>query len=71
MIIVSSTRISPENRLRKLNRSGETSTVVEAGEVSDLRNQLIEQTLVIRSLEAKHQLSVVALQNISSGVSIL
>ena len=60
-----------ENRLRKLNRSGETSTVVEAGEVSDLRNQLIEQTLVIRSLEAKHQLSVVALQNISSGVSIL
>ena len=60
-----------ENRLHELNRSGETPTVAEAGEVSDLRNQLVEQTLMIRSLEAKHQLAVVALQNISSGVSIL
>ena len=60
-----------EKRLFELNRSGENRISSAAGEVSDLRNRLVENTHLVRSLEAKHQLAVTAVQNIPTGLSIL
>lgn len=61
-----------EERLVELRDEG-SSTIAESGggEIQDLRSLLIRERHLIRSLDAKHQLALVELQNTSSGASVL
>jgi capsular exopolysaccharide synthesis family protein len=60
-----------EQRLVELNETANPAPSFEGGEVQDLRSRLVSETHLIRSLEARHQLALVDLQNVSSGASIL
>lgn len=60
-----------EQRLVELSETTNPAPSSEGGEVQDLRSRLVSETHLIRSLEARHQLALVDLQNVSSGTSIL
>lgn len=58
-----------EKRLHVIAAESETDS--SASEANDLRRELIGLQHVIRSLEAKHQLSIVELQKVNSGVTVV